>query len=390
MTTALVTLGRLPKGLELARALAGAGCRVLVAEPWSWHLSRLSRDVDATFRVAAPAMSPSAYRDDLRRLFEREAVDLVVPVSEEILHVASLHGEQPAGVRVFTPSLERLLALHDKLHFARTAADLGLPAPATFAADSDEAAAYAREHAFIVKPTLSSAGKGLAVNEAGAPVPRMDEPALVQAFLPGEELSSFSIAHEGRVIGTVVYRGRIVSGTVAVCFEVLPAPDPALLEWVEGFVAGIGHSGFISFDFRRDAAGVLLPMECNPRTTSGIHFVHPDDLAKAILEPDAPNRFRLREERVLQQFFPALTETQGAFFKGRPWRGNLKYLFGCRDVCWSRRDPWPFLLLTPASWEILRRTLFRGMSFGEATTEDIGWYGSGDAATDRSAGLPGV
>ena len=36
----MITLGRLPKGLELARALAGAGCRVLVAEPWRWHLTR--------------------------------------------------------------------------------------------------------------------------------------------------------------------------------------------------------------------------------------------------------------------------------------------------------------------------------------------------------------
>ena len=78
---------------------------------------------------------------------------------------------------------------------------------------------------------------------------------------------------------------------------------------------------------------------------------------------------------MLQQFFPGLTETQGAFFKGRPWRRNLPDLFGCRDVCWQRDDPWPFLLLVPASYPILRRTIFRGQSFGEATTEDIGSYG---------------
>ncbi len=176
------------------------------------------------------------------------------------------------------------------------------------------------------------------------------------------------------MIGTVVYRGRIISGTVAVCFEAISGPEPALLEWIQAFAAGTAHSGFLSFDFRRDSAGQLLPMECNPRTTSGMHFVEPGDLALAILEPGAPNRFRLRNERVLQQFYPALTETQGAFFKGRPWRGNLQYLFGCRDVCWSRSDPWPFLLLPVASWEILRRTLLRGQSFGEATAEDIGWY----------------
>ncbi|MEM1412194.1 MAG: hypothetical protein AAGH19_07520 [Pseudomonadota bacterium] len=376
MTTALITLGRLPKGLELARALAGAGCRVLIAEPWAWHLSRPSRDVAACFQVPAPATSPEEFRDAVLALAEREAVNLVVPVSEEILHVSTLHERAPASLRVFSPSPERLLALHDKLRFMETARDIGLPVPQTFALDSPEAADYARTHDYIVKPTLSSAGKGLAIHEVGVAVPTLDEPGLLQQHLPGDELSTFSVAHEGRIIGTIAYRGRIVSGTVAVCFEVIPEPEPALLDWVSGFVDGTGHSGFISFDFRRDGKGQLLPMECNPRTTSGVHFADPADLAQAMLDPASARQLRLREERVLQQFFPGLTETQGAFFRGRPWRNNLKYLFGCRDVCWQRRDPWPFLLLTPVSYEILRRTIFQGMSFGEATTEDIGWYAS--------------
>lgn len=374
MSGALVTLGRLPKGLELARALHAAGCRVVIAEPWSWHLSRLSRSVAVSLRVRPPNPDPNAYLDDLCAVMSAEGLDLLVPVSEEIMHLSSLHGRVSESVRLYVPTPERLLRLHDKLSFNQLAAGLGLPVPETHALDSEAARVFAGREDFIVKPSLSSAGKGLTTHQAGATLPGLDEPGIVQAFLPGEELSSFSICDQGRVIGTVVYRGRIISGTVAVCFEVLATPEPALLEWIEGFVAGTGHSGFLSFDFRRDAAGVLLPMECNPRTTSGIHFVEPEDLARAILEPDAPNRFRLRPERVLQQFYPALTETQGAFFKGRPWRRNLQYLFGCRDVCWSKTDPWPFLLLPVASWEILRRTLFRGQSFGEATTEDIGWY----------------
>ena len=39
--TALLTLGRLPKGLDLARALAAEGWRVVVAEPFGWHLARM-------------------------------------------------------------------------------------------------------------------------------------------------------------------------------------------------------------------------------------------------------------------------------------------------------------------------------------------------------------
>lgn len=372
--TVLITLGRLPKGLEFAFAFARAGYRVIVAEPWRWHLSRVSRAVSRCYAVTAPSEDVEAYHNDLLAVIAREQVDLVVPISEETLHVAGLREKLPNSCRLFCMPQADLLALHDKLSFVQTAAAIGLPAPKTLAFDSPEAIAFAETHACIVKPRLSSAGHGLAIQQAGDPLPPVDSPSIVQAYLPGEELSSFSIAHEGRVIGTVIYRGLIISGSVAVCFEVLPTPDPAILDWIERFVVAVNYSGSIAFDFRRDADGQALPIECNPRTTSGIHFVNPDDLALAVIDPVAENRFRLRDEHILQQFYPALTETQGAAFKGRTWRPNLKYLFGCRDVSWSRRDPLPFLLMPASSYQILRRTIFSGMTFGEAATFDIGWY----------------
>ena len=372
--TVLITLGRLPKGLELATALAGAGCRVIVAEPWGWHLSRVSRAVSRSFAVTAPNTSVAGYHADLCDIIARENVRLVVPVSEETLHVASLAERLPADTTLYCMPQAVLLGLHDKLSFIRTAQKHDLPVPTTFAWDSDEARAFAASQPHIIKPTLSSAGHGVSLRAAGEALPIPDAPAIVQAYLPGEELSSFSVAHAGRVIGTVIYRGLIISGSVAVCFESLPDPDPAMLAWIERFVGRTGYSGFISFDFRRDENGQALPIECNPRTTSGVHFVDPQDLAIAVLDPAAENPFRLRDERILQQFYPALTETQGAALKGRTWRPNIKYLFGCRDVSWDWRDPLPFLLMPLTSYQILRRTIFSGMSFGEAATFDIGWY----------------
>ncbi|MEE4299565.1 MAG: hypothetical protein V2J24_08990, partial [Pseudomonadales bacterium] len=97
-TTVLVTLGRLPKGLELARALAGAGCRVIVADPFGWHLTRLSRAVARSVRVTAPNDDAGAFQRDLLRIVAEEGVDRVVPVSEEIFHVAELRDALPEGV----------------------------------------------------------------------------------------------------------------------------------------------------------------------------------------------------------------------------------------------------------------------------------------------------
>ena len=371
--TVLVTLGRLPKGLEIARALAGAGCRVIVADPFAWHLTRLSRAVERSVRVAAPALDARAFRRDLLEVIEREQVARVCPVSEEIFHVAGVERDLPAEVRLHCMTQSTLLELHDKLAFVRRAQALDLPVPETYAADSDAGRSFAAAHAFVVKPMRASSGNGLSLHGAGEAIPETMQPSVLQALLPGQETATFSVAHEGRVLGTVVYRARILSGTVAVSFERVIEPDPEQLHWIERFAAGTAFSGFLSFDFRVDEQGRNLPIECNPRATSGIHFVAPGALAKSILAPASCEEFALRPEVRLQQFFPALTAVQSAALRGAP-RPAVRTLFECRDVAWQASDPLPFVLMTPASGPILSKTIFKGMSFGDAATADVGFY----------------
>ena len=81
--TVLLTLGRLPVALDLARGFEAAGWRVIVAEPFAMHLCRMSRSVAKSRRVTAPLASPQQYRSDLLRIIREDAIDLVVPVSEE-------------------------------------------------------------------------------------------------------------------------------------------------------------------------------------------------------------------------------------------------------------------------------------------------------------------
>ena len=371
-STVLITLGRLPKALDLVRGFARAGCRVLVAEPFSWHLCRPSRDVARSCAVTAPSVSKERYRDELLGIIAREQVDLVVPVSEEILHVASLHGMLPAGCRLFAPPQATLLGLHDKLGFIRQAAAFGLPVPETEALGTDAAAALAARADYVVKPLYSCSGKGVRILRAGTPLPAVAGPALAQRFLAGGVHSTFTLAHAGRVLVTAVYRGTIMSGTVSVGFE--RVCSAAIEAWVREFVARSGHSGFISFDFVVDSDGRALAIECNPRVTSGVHFVEPLPLARAILDPAGAADPPLRAGRLFQQFYPCLTETQKAMFRPRDRRHHLHYLRAARDVVWSARDPLPFLTMTFTSYQILALSVFRGLSLGEAATRDIEWY----------------
>lgn len=374
--TVLLTLGRLPKALDVARSFARAGHRVIVAEPFRRHVTGASRFVARSCQVTAPAIDPERYLADLLDVIRSERVDLVIPVSEEILHASRLAGRLPPNVRLFAMPHDRLLELHDKLRFTQACMRFGVDAPATWASSDARASALAADGDFVVKPIYSCSGRGVQFFRRGAKVPDTPASSIVQAWVDGQVLSSFSIAHQGRVLTTVVYRGAVMSGTVAVCFERV-ANQVAIERWVETFVAASRFDGFVSFDFVVDSAGRAWGIECNPRATSGLHFVRGEDLADAILSPEAAAP-KMRSETLLQQLYPCLTETQRTMFGDRQrFRANLAALYNARDVTWDWRDPWPFIGMPLTSLPIITESIRRGCTFGEVATLDVGWYPDG-------------
>lgn len=373
--TVLLTLGRLPKALDIARSFDAAGWRVVIAEPFKRHLAGASRSVARSHVVAAPAEAPRRYLEELAAVVAAEGAELVVPVSEETLHVAHLPPLLPAGVRVLTMTPELVLGLHDKGGFVRRAAAMGLEVPESAALGSAEGAALAASGKVVVKPLHSCSGRGVRIVAPGAALPAADaaEPCLVQRFVAGEERSTCTIARRGAVLATAVYRGAMMSGTVAIAFE--RVEDRAIEDWVARFVAATGWDGFVSFDFVVEASGRAVAIECNPRTTSGLHFLETADIAPALLGTGGAPRFR--PERRLQQFYSTLTETQAAMLRRRDFRRSLGVLVRTPDVTWSWRDPQPFLTMTWTAWPIIRESLRRGATFGEVATLDLSWRGPG-------------
>lgn len=368
----LLTLGRLPKALDVARGFADLGWRVVVAEPFKRHLAGASRAVAHSHRVTAPAEDKQAYLADLRRIIADEKIDLVVPVSEETMHVAFLRESLPTTTRLFTMPPENLLRLHNKHGFAQQAVAWGLAVPETYALGDPSVQALAQSGPVVIKPVHSCSGRGVRLLPAGTslPVPDPAIPTIVQRCVIGAEYSSCSIAHDGRVASTVIYRAAQKSGSVAVAFE--RVEHPTIADWITRFIAAAQWTGFIAFDIMVDEAGQPWGIECNPRTTSGLHFWQREDIARAVVEPGFIPRYR--PEARLQQFYSALTETQMSLFRRGPFRENLRQLFSTRDVTWDRRDPMPFLTMTATSWPIIRMAMARGATFGEVATLDVGWY----------------
>ncbi len=386
----LLTLGRLPKALALARALHGAGYRVVIAEPFRWHVCKPSRSVAACYRVPAPNVSPAAYLDALEHIIRRESIDLVLPVSEEALHVAELHGRLPADVTLLCPPPDLLFELHDKLRFTHLAEAMALPVPTTCPADTAAARELAANADHVLKPAQGCSGIGLEFRQAGMRPPQGSNGVLVQRRIAGRQVSTLTFLRKGRILSTVCYEGTVFAGTVAVCFQRVDNLQ-AVKNWVDRFCENLDYSGFIAFDFIIDAAGTPWAIECNPRVTSGVHFLDESSLGHALSVPGEMDEIPLRQDRDRFQWgYSTLTEAYACLFRPREFIRCLREMVGARDVVWSARDPLPFLLMTPMSWEILWPAMTTGISLGEATQRDIAKLSADGYRETGANDLPGA
>ena len=373
LRTVLLTLGRLPVGLEIARSFADIGWRVIVAETRSMHLCRASRSVDHCLRVPDPQAHPVAYRDAIARIILDARVDVVVPVSEETPHVAALRPSDFPNTRFFCRSAADVLGLHDKLEFNQTAASFRLPVPRSWAGDDAEQAADSGSR-LISKPRFACSGRGVKYYDAGQR-PQTGRTDIIQEQLDGTLYSTCGLARDGRILANAIYRARVLSGSVAVAFErSKSAPD--IDGWVEKFVRESGHTGFVSFDFIVDASGVPRAIECNPRATSGVHFFAGGAVAKLVSETDGTvmsDTELFRSETRLTEAYSCYTTLLAALPRLSEARRIFRELRGARDVTWRRDDPWPFLTMTVNSWPIIYAAMRSGRPFAEIAMTDIEW-----------------
>ena len=89
------------------------------------------------------------------------------------------------------------------------------------------------------------------------------DPWVAQAYLPGEEISAYAVAVDGRLAAFQSYRPTYRVGQGAgVAFEAADVPEARA--FVDALVSRLQWTGQISFDFRRDADGELHVIELQP------------------------------------------------------------------------------------------------------------------------------
>ncbi len=364
--------------------MASSGWRVVVADPYAWHLCRLSNTVDKSFKVTAPAIDSNAYLAELAQVVRSEGVSLVLPVSEETLFVAQLRDSVDAGVKIFCIGQDALLGLHDKYLFSEFAMSKALPVPLTVLADEYDAsridgvdsagiADASLAQPYIVKPRLSCAGIGVRFGLPGEALhaSEISDRNIVQQQMTGLSCSSCTIAIAGKSTVSVCYRSLLESGAVSVLFEEMAVPA-SIAHFIDTVVKALSYTGMISFDFIQDSDGVWRAIECNPRATSGLHFLQPLDIVNALFNPEVMIEREVSGRR--QEFWSCLMQVEGSLFKGRIDRSGWRNLFSVRDISWRWNDVKPFLLMSFVLAPQLFKAMRMGVPVSQVLMSDVGWH----------------
>jgi hypothetical protein len=291
----LITSSRMPFALDMARKLSDAGHEVFAADDYKQSPGSHSRYLSGHFVYPSARRETEAFVDELERLIGEHSIDVLVPAFEEVFYISTQRERLAKGARIFGAEFSALARLHDKAAFETLVRKLGLPIPETVVATSDEelAAALERFDRYFARAVFSRGGVALLTNtgplagvlEPEDVHPTPAEPWVVQPFVEGETVCSYSTVHDGTVSSHLLYRiPRQWHHSTGIQFESTDALES--LRLIEPIVSELGYTGQISFDFLEAPDGLSF-VECNPRATDGLLLLDSEQLARGLLDPDA-------------------------------------------------------------------------------------------------------
>jgi len=373
----LLTCGRSPVTLDLARAFQRAGHTVFTAESLRAHVSQPSNAIKANFVVPAPRQEGEAFLSALKHIITENQIELLIPTCEEVFHIANGLNDLPC--RVFTEPLKKLDVFHNKWKFVISAGECELRTPESMLImrQDDLLFAYSHWRGAVLKPVYSRfAARTLilpTLNEALSSL-KFHEPWIAQEFIAGQQFCSYSVCHSGHITAHAAYPTTFTAGQgAAIAFQ--PVEHSGIFEWVSRYVKYHNVTGQMAFDFIQTPEGVLYALECNPRATSGAHLLTSNpQFVEAFInaEMDCVTPYahtsRMLGTAMLAYGLPAAI-TNGHF--GAWWQTFTH----SDDVLLDFKDPLPFLLQMRSIFAYMRLGRRQGISALEASTFDIEWNG---------------
>ena len=364
----------------MVRRLAAEGREIYAADDYSLSSGSHSKYLAGHFVYPSPRSDTAGFLAALERIVREHEIDVLVPTFEETFYISTQIEWLSRFTKVFASPFSTLARLHDKGAFETLVAKLGLPIPETVMVTSDDELreATGRLGKYFARAAFSRGGICSLTNtgplagwlDIDEVHPTPQSPWLVQPFVDGETVCSYSTAHAGRVSSHLMYRiPRQHKHSTGIQFEAIDATES--LKLIEPIVAELGYTGQISFDFLVTDDGLTF-VECNPRATDGLLLMPREELATGLLAPRAET-FVLEPGGRVQLDFAVLADGFADHLDRLP--ESIGDLAQVRDAGSGWHDPLPTLYSALAMCHSVEQSFAEHIGHVAAIVGDMNWDG---------------
>lgn len=375
----LITFARSIWSLDVARKLHAGGHKVHAADSIGWHITRFSNAVDSCHTVPSPRFDPEGYIKALVAIVKKEKIDYLIPIYEEIGLISKYKELFPESCTLFCPDHQLFHDLHNKWLFQCKLNELGIPtAKCQLISPKEQLTKLDFTTPFAYKACYSRASqqvKKVFPQQNLPPVQTVaHNPWLAQEWIEGKKFCSYSICNQGKIQASGTYPVAFaIDDNSCLLFEAID--HPPIVQWIENFVKKVNYTGQISFDFIESKEKNLFAIECNPRTTSGLHLFKDDDcIDRAFLglnsEPIFPQAGRRQQilTGMLLYGWKTLRKKQQA-------KNFIKAVCSTKDIVFQSTDLKPFLSEPLVFAGILLNSWKNKLSIPDYFTHDHDWNG---------------
>ncbi|MEM6807267.1 MAG: ATP-grasp domain-containing protein, partial [Bacteroidota bacterium] len=316
--------------------------------------------VHAYVKIPSPKFFPNQYVDELKEIHKRYGLDFCLPTCEEVFYISKFSPQLPFPVWV--DQIELMDRLHNKWSFSQWK-----ESPFSFPATQLMSDFKDRENCeeYVFKPIYSRFGEQTLIGLSERMILKkvnQEEDWIVQEKVEGEEFCVYSLWKKGKLLAFSIYKlAYRHKGGAALLFD--PVWKDELYASVKEFGESLGFTGQLSFDIIQ-ANEKSYVIECNPRSTSGLHLLA-EGMASALVE----------EQPIILG-----KQVQARSLKTAMLFSNPSYLFKkevgkSKDVVFSIIDLKPFFFQILGLLEFLTRSLKYRISFTSSMTHDISYDG---------------
>jgi len=379
--TVLITGARAPAALHLCRLLKKNGHTVIIADSIPYPLSKVSTSTDYFYEIPSPKWKTDECISALQLIIQSHDVDLLIPTCEEIFYISKHKEKLSRFCHIFVDEFQKLALLHNKWEFIQFVTKLGWPVPATYRTNNEQIIQEMIQQTspatpFVLKPIFSRFSDKVAFItkediEKGITMDKQNY--IIQEFIKGTQHCSYSIVQSGKVLAHSVYKTEFTAGLGAtIAFEHIN--HPKIDQFVEHIVKELNFSGQIAFDFIIPEDGDAIPIECNPRTTSGLHLF--DEEVVSAFFAKKVNNMRIPKHNSQCAIRLAMLLYGIPYLKSKQTRKRWwKVLCSYPDIIYSRSDRKTFFYQFYSMYKLWHESYKHGRTILEQTTYDISWDG---------------